>query len=215
MRFLRAYLFERIWDHFGEQTPYSFCRNCCAVLCPFSVGCCSLSLEEQTTAAACDHSWWRKEKPLCQEIRGIQIWGCLGMPQKKTQTVDLFLVVLEMQPRFRSIVLNLSDPTWESTERLMLMEGEETLGHTSHQRHLLLRAKNGTVNLLVSQLLTKQMVQWGQGCQRHYDSWADYDGVESRWCFLAQWRAVQAKTRRFILSAVKSLKPRPPESPRV
>ena len=86
MRFLRAYLFERIWDHFGERAPYWFCRNCCAVLCTVSVGCCSLSLEEQTTAAACDHSWWRKEKPLCQEIRGIQLWGCLGMPQKKTQT---------------------------------------------------------------------------------------------------------------------------------
>lgn len=36
------------------------------------VGCCSLSLEEQTTAAAArDHSWWRKkEKPLCQERLG-------------------------------------------------------------------------------------------------------------------------------------------------
>ncbi|CAL1164996.1 unnamed protein product [Cladocopium goreaui] len=39
------------------------------------VGCCSLSLEEQTTAAAArDHSWWRKkEKPLCQEHLGMVV----------------------------------------------------------------------------------------------------------------------------------------------
>ena len=59
------------------------------------------------------------------------VWGCPKRRPRHTQVVDFFLV-LEMQPRFRSIVLNLSDPKWESTERLMLMEGEETLGHTSH-----------------------------------------------------------------------------------
>lgn len=39
------------------------------------VGCCSMSLEEQTSAAAaCDHSWWRKkEKPLCQEHLGMVV----------------------------------------------------------------------------------------------------------------------------------------------
>lgn len=47
------------------------------------VGCCSLSLEEQATAAAArDHSWWRKkEKPLCQERFGAGSYGGLKLPR--------------------------------------------------------------------------------------------------------------------------------------